>query len=129
MNIKINKKTEYVLQVSDDTWGREALEYEVNLLADLFDPCGARRTGRSTKMALAFIKLALKYPNKDINLFDHYGPTNIMVKRSFLNLISGLIKSYQIHTDGQFKFDENKFTLTFMTHENGYEYTEHKNTF
>ena len=117
MKVNVSKKVEYDFKIEDSDWGQEAINFKVDFLADLFDPINARRQGRSTMLALAFIKLALRHPTKEIYLLDHYQPSKLQQKKSFLALIESILIENKICFPDMFRFDENKFTLTFIPSE------------
>lgn len=51
----------------------EAQKVVLPMLEWLLDPYAYRGSGRTTIMAMAFIRLAMRYPGERIDIFDHYG--------------------------------------------------------
>jgi hypothetical protein len=64
----------------------------IDFMSDLFDPYDNRRSYRSYHMSYAFIKLALKYPFKEI-IFYHIGEEKM--DRYMAHTIHDILRNYE----------------------------------
>ena len=66
----------------------------IDFMSDLFDPYDNRRSYRTTHMTYAFIKLALKYPFKEIIFYDHHIGEEKM-DRYMAHTIHDILRNYE----------------------------------
>lgn len=73
---------------------------------------GNRQQGRTLLLAYCFLKMALKYPGKDVRIFDHAGASGAM-KRNMVYVIEDLakdegvvgVKHYRLHGDTFIRYE------------------------
>lgn len=90
------------------------LDERVKVLDWLFDKDDFRQTGRSTAMALMFVKQAIKYPAIHVKVFDHIElvrDQNINSRHSVMDKVEAIVS--EIGLSRNFSYNRATWTIRY----------------
>ncbi|MFW5848103.1 MAG: hypothetical protein ACOCVF_04235 [bacterium] len=103
------QKSNYSIQKQPKYAAGDSEEIIVDFMSKFYDPFSYRKTGRSTVVAKAFIKIAKRYPGQWINILDHF-PRRDTIKFTMKLIYNELRKTNEI---SYFRFNNNNLSVMY----------------
>lgn len=104
------QKSNYYIQQNNKYIASDNEDVIIDFLSKFYDPISYRKTGRSTVVAKAFIKIAKRYPGKWIKVIDHF-PYKDATKVTMDLILFELRKTNEV---SHFRFNSNDLSFIFL---------------